>query len=266
MSGRPGADRRESSALATALRELLPHALRGGSLDHIGCRGFLSKDGLRRMLRALRDNSSALPHGLPLIEVGGGDSRLAVYLGARLQRPAISTDRERFAMPADDRKADWQVRADLHRLPFADAAAGILLAHDVFHLAGNPTVALRECRRVLRPGGALYFTTYTAQGQVPGGSVLPADWRPLLQNSGFVDYQLLNKSHEWRRIMRIKHGVRLQHADTLLARFGPNALPDLSVSMAMIGLRGPAFLDLVERWEIAAVAPENGLEKPSAGI
>jgi SAM-dependent methyltransferase len=45
------------------------------------------------------------------------------------------------------------------RLPFPDAAFDVALSHSVIEHVSSATEYLRECRRVLRPGGALYLST-----------------------------------------------------------------------------------------------------------
>jgi SAM-dependent methyltransferase len=50
---------------------------------------------------------------------------------------------------------------DLERepLPYADTSFGRVLATEILEHLANPALFLSECRRVLRPGGALYLTT-----------------------------------------------------------------------------------------------------------
>ncbi|MCC7461665.1 MAG: class I SAM-dependent methyltransferase [Gammaproteobacteria bacterium] len=51
---------------------------------------------------------------------------------------------------------DIEVRlADAARLPLADAAFDLVFCHQLLHHANHPDAVLRECRRVLRPGGWL---------------------------------------------------------------------------------------------------------------
>lgn len=45
--------------------------------------------------------------------------------------------------------------ADAHALPFADASFDHCYAQEIFVILSDPEAVLRECARVLRPGGAL---------------------------------------------------------------------------------------------------------------
>jgi SAM-dependent methyltransferase len=49
------------------------------------------------------------------------------------------------------------VAADAERLPFADESFDLVLGHAVLHHIPDLETALRECARVLRPGGTLTF-------------------------------------------------------------------------------------------------------------
>ena len=47
---------------------------------------------------------------------------------------------------------------DIHCLPYADASFNLVVHSDTLEHVDNPVHALAECRRVLKPGGALCFT------------------------------------------------------------------------------------------------------------
>ncbi|MFF5084521.1 class I SAM-dependent methyltransferase [Actinoplanes sp. NPDC000266] len=55
---------------------------------------------------------------------------------------------------------------DAEHLPFPDATFDVVTAGLVMHLLDNPDSAVREVRRVLKPGGLFAFTT---PGRVPDG-------------------------------------------------------------------------------------------------
>jgi SAM-dependent methyltransferase len=51
------------------------------------------------------------------------------------------------------------VQGDGERLPFRDASFDLIFSHSVIEHVASAETYLRECRRVLRPGGALYLST-----------------------------------------------------------------------------------------------------------
>ncbi len=102
------------------------------------------------------------PRG-PLLDAGVYPGHLTLAL-AGLDRVEIAGV-GRFVPPAFCR---WMAErgipvadVDLERepLPYADASFGRVLATEILEHLANPALFLSECRRVLRPGGALYLTT-----------------------------------------------------------------------------------------------------------
>src|SRR5438045_6343084 len=58
-----------------------------------------------------------------------------------------------------DLRADF-VLGDGERLPFGDASFDVVYSNGVLHHTPDTARALQEAQRVLRPGGALYFSVY----------------------------------------------------------------------------------------------------------
>ncbi len=55
---------------------------------------------------------------------------------------------------------------DMQALPYADSSWGLVLHSDVLEHVPSPSVALRECWRVLAPGGALIYTIPVVYGRL----------------------------------------------------------------------------------------------------
>jgi ubiquinone/menaquinone biosynthesis C-methylase UbiE len=143
------------------------------------------------------ENSAAylMPHlraGLSLLDVGCGPGTLTADL-ARLVAPgrvtAIEPDEAVLALARDEASArgaanvDFAV-ADVHTLDRPDASFDVVHAHQVLQHLADPVRALREMRRVCRPGGivAARDSDYAAFAWYPAVPALE-DWRRLYRET-----------------------------------------------------------------------------------
>ncbi|HUY27118.1 MAG TPA: class I SAM-dependent methyltransferase [Candidatus Binataceae bacterium] len=114
--------------------------------------GVRSRRGMRVEMRGL---FATLPPGLVLdIPAGGGEQSAAL---ARLGYRVVSADL--FANGSGTPSWSW-VRADANRtMPFRDAVFDYVLCREgIEHLEGQMAF-VRECARVVKPGGKLVVTT-----------------------------------------------------------------------------------------------------------
>ena len=122
-------------------------------------------DYLDRTTRAVLDRLDAQP-GERSLDVGCGTGLLLGRLhrtvrGARLAGvdpvpEMLSLAHRRLPLPAADLRG-----AAAERLPFADGSFDAVVSASVFHYVRQPEAALRETRRVLRPGGRLVLTDWS---------------------------------------------------------------------------------------------------------
>lgn len=116
--------------------------LAGMEVDHFW---FAGRD---RLVRHLLDRHPVDPDGL-VLDLGSGTGRFARQLAVD-GRTVLAVDRA----PGGDGPPGATVAADGEQLPLADGSVATVLARDVLeHL--DDAAALRECARVLRPGGLL---------------------------------------------------------------------------------------------------------------
>ena len=104
-----------------------------------------------------------LAPGLDVLDVGCGPGTITVDLAERVapgRVVGIDTSRE-VLLKAGELAAARGVtttlfeQADVFDLPYGDASFDVVHAHQVLQHLDDPVAALREMRRVLRPGGVL---------------------------------------------------------------------------------------------------------------
>jgi len=106
-----------------------------------------------------------------VLDAGCGDGALAGAAGSRLR--VIGLDAA-VPMVVAARAHGPVVRGDVTTLPVADASVDAVVTVNVLYHLDEPTDALREARRVLRPGGLLVAGT-VARSDSPE---LAPFWRP----------------------------------------------------------------------------------------
>jgi ubiquinone/menaquinone biosynthesis C-methylase UbiE len=84
-----------------------------------------------------------------------------------LNAPMLDHARERIG---EDRRLEWRV-ADATSLPFADGTFDACVCQFGVMFFPDKLAAMREARRVLRPGGRLLFNVWSAQQHNPFGRI-----------------------------------------------------------------------------------------------
>ncbi|HEX5568786.1 MAG TPA: class I SAM-dependent methyltransferase [Streptomyces sp.] len=131
-----------------------------------------------------------LAPGLSVLDVGCGPGTITADLAA-LVAPGRVTAVDRAEEVLAEARAVTAARgltnvrfarADVHALGFPDGSFDVVHAHQVLQHVGDPVAALREMRRVCRPGGvvAVRDADYAAMAWYPRVPGLD-DWRRLYQ-------------------------------------------------------------------------------------
>ncbi|MCA5894819.1 methyltransferase domain-containing protein [Isoptericola sp. NEAU-Y5] len=133
---------------------LLPHLRDDMSLLDVGCGPGTVTADLARILAGG--------------EVVGVDASAKVLDAARQHAEALGNTNVRFE------------QADVYELPFADDSFDVVYAHQLLQHLSDPVAALREMRRVARPGGlvALRDADYAAMAWYPESPGLQ-EWNTL---------------------------------------------------------------------------------------
>jgi SAM-dependent methyltransferase len=133
---------------------------------------------------------NALEPGMRVLDVGCGPGTITIDLAARVAPGhVVGVDAsaeivaQASAAAAADRAGGLHVRfevADAYALPFPDDAFDVVHAHQVLQHLTDPVAALREMRRVARPGGivAVRDSDYAAMTWYPQSPALD-DWLAL---------------------------------------------------------------------------------------
>jgi SAM-dependent methyltransferase len=104
-----------------------------------------------------------LPRGARVADIGAGAGRVSVALAER-GYDVVSVDAAENMLELTKARAERHgvalevLRGDASALPLPDAGADAVVALGLLPWVGDPAAVVAECRRVLRPGGALIVT------------------------------------------------------------------------------------------------------------
>ena len=184
---------------------------------------------------------SRLPGDGHALEVGCGGGELLLRVAARC-RVAVGLDLSREGLAVARRKAGLRVlMARAEELPMASGSFDALLAQHLIEHLPDPVAALREWRRVLRPGGMVALATPNAAHPDPSIFYDPSHTRlftaPIL------------------RLAMEEAGFRVVHLSALFPFLGPGRLAR-SASIRLAGLAALPGLSSVGRTLVAAGVAE----------
>lgn len=126
------------------------------------------------MFEAVLDRSGIGP-GSVVLDAGCGSgiaAATAAALGAEVT--GVDASEEMIAIARMRAPAARFLRADLQALPFADDAFDLVAGFNAFQFAADPVAALREARRVARPGGFVAIVTWGPPEGMPAAAVVGA--------------------------------------------------------------------------------------------
>jgi ubiquinone/menaquinone biosynthesis C-methylase UbiE len=146
-----------------------------------------------------------LEPGTRLIEVGAGSGWPGLYLAETTGCDAVLMDMpiEGLRIAAERAVADGLAEtcrmtvADGSALPFADGCFDAILHSDVLCCLGPKLAVLKECRRVLQPGGVMVFTViFIPQGLASADYARAVDCGPPVIET-VLDYPEMLRQAGW---------------------------------------------------------------------
>jgi ubiquinone/menaquinone biosynthesis C-methylase UbiE len=113
------------------------------------------------VLAPLRRALAGAP-GRHLADIGGGTGNYALALAGEGWQPVV-IDRSAQMLAQAGAKGLETARANVTRLPFADASFDAAMLVSMLHHVDDPAHALAEAKRVLRPDGRLAVMVFTRE-------------------------------------------------------------------------------------------------------
>jgi ubiquinone/menaquinone biosynthesis C-methylase UbiE len=205
-----------------------------------------------------------LPHlseRTDLVDVGCGDGELTVDLAPSVHSVVgIDVDEDDLA-GARSRASRMGVgnatfeTGDVSRLGLADDAADAVLGHSVLEALEHPATALREMRRVLRPGGVVAVASVEYDGLILAG---PHE-------------DLLRRFYEIRQELWIRDGADPYLGRRLRGLLAASGFGDVEATTKAFSYGTPTLVaafgrgraeDAADEWYVSS-AVEAGLATPS---
>lgn len=162
-----------------------------------------ASDNEQKNSEAAKSIARALPetHAVgAVLDVGCGTAELLLALQARSTALSGVDLRTDFLEIAKSRLpcADIRLANIEHGLPFSDASFDTILFCDVIEHLQRPVEALRELRRLLRPGGIVLLTTPNSNSMVR--KLTGRGWFALQDPSHLIFYTRFSLRHLMRKV------------------------------------------------------------------
>jgi SAM-dependent methyltransferase len=146
--------------------------------------------------------------GTDLVRFARGGARVT---GVDLAETAIDLARKNFALndvaPEELRVANGEA------LPFVDGSFDVVYGHGVIQYTANPAKLIRECHRVLKPGGTAIFMVYNRVSWLNAMSklmkvALEHEDAPVLRKYSIAEFKELLKPFRETRIVPERFPVK----------------------------------------------------------
>jgi cyclopropane fatty-acyl-phospholipid synthase-like methyltransferase len=214
-------------ACCSPARQAVERAVLGADY---GSTGYTTKSQADLLAEQLR-----LRRGDRLADIGAGSGWPGIYLARRTGSTVVGTDlpyagmaaaRERAGSDGLRGRAAYAVATGRHQ-PFRPQAFDAVVHTDVLCCLGPKLAVLRACRRLLRPGGRMAFTTIYVPGELgrrehraavragPWQVVARRPYAELVAQAGFEEVAEVDVSADFLTTQRAWIDQNEAHADTL---------------------------------------------------
>ena len=119
----------------------------------------------------------------PILDLGGGTGRLVEFLRPLTDTRLLVFDLSGRMLSQSPPVPFLRVQGDAHYLPLRDRSVGLIICYCAFPHFDRKEMVIRECQRILRPGGGLVILHscgredinrfHSAQQEVIAGDLLP---------------------------------------------------------------------------------------------
>lgn len=195
-----------------------------------------------------RPQREAARHAQRVLELGCGTGRLLAALDAPVR---IGVDISVGMLGRARQRGLAVVLADAHALPFADHSFEAVLAPKGVFRYLDPLSAMRECARVLAPGGQLVVHQYAARTWSPRSLVPPRirqAWRALRAGGAADARDAANTGEESHRDLAPEHAV--WHVERLAQLYQPAEQAGLRQTATHLwrSIRTPPYALAIPPW------------------
>ncbi len=126
-----------------------------------------------------------LPRTGPILDLGGGTGRLAEFFHRISASPLLVLDLSRRMLSHSPPAHFHRLQGDAHFLPLRERSVGLVFCYCAFPHFERKAEVVRECRRILRPGGCLVILHGRGREEInrfhsAGSEVIAGDHLPPL--------------------------------------------------------------------------------------
>ena len=146
--------------------------------------------GDRKVYQFMYDRIPRVIRGKEVLELATGPGLLAKHVAHAAKRMVATDYAEGMIREAQKGPCPANLTfevADATALPYPDASFDVVLIANALHIMPDPEQALREIRRVLRPGGLLIAPNFVEHNQ----GIVSVLWSGILKLAG------ISFAHQW---------------------------------------------------------------------